>query len=114
MRISDWSSDVCSSDLDHRQVVVVLAGHPQAERALHAVGTLELLVLAQLAGVERLRLDGAAQRTPALELGVVVGVALGPVELHPLDRKSVVSGKSVSVRVNLGGRHIFQNKTTNT
>src|SRR3546814_12301881 len=29
----------------------------------------------------------------------------------PLDRKSVVSGKSVSVRVDLGGRRISKNKT---
>src|SRR3546814_19167884 len=28
------------------------------------------------------------------------------------DRKSVVSGKSVSVRVDLGGRRILQNRTT--
>src|SRR3546814_19151543 len=30
-----------------------------------------------------------------------------------LDRKSVVSGKSVSVRVDLGGRRIIKNKNTN-
>src|SRR3546814_16325549 len=34
---------------------------------------------------------------------------------HPdrLDRKSVVSGKSVSVRVDLGGRRILKKKKTN-
>src|SRR3546814_13815143 len=31
-----------------------------------------------------------------------------------LDRKSVVSGKSVSVRVDLGGRRIIKKKTLNT
>src|SRR3546814_17976397 len=30
------------------------------------------------------------------------------------DRKSVVSGKSVSVRVDLGGRRIFKKKISNT
>src|SRR3546814_13740785 len=30
---------------------------------------------------------------------------------HPPDRKSVVSGKSVSVRVDLGGRRIIKKKT---
>src|SRR3546814_10952900 len=32
-------------------------------------------------------------------------------EQHPLDRKSVVEGKSVSVRVDLGGRRLFKKKT---
>src|SRR3546814_15839581 len=32
----------------------------------------------------------------------------------PLDRKSVVSGKSVSVRVDLGGRRILKKKTKYT
>src|SRR3546814_15811747 len=31
----------------------------------------------------------------------------------PIDRKSVVSGKSVSVRVDLGGRRIIKNKNIN-
>src|SRR5690606_26969012 len=70
--------------LHHRQVAVVLRGDPQAERALHAVRPLVLLVLAELAGVERLGLDGPALRAPALVLGVVIGVALRPEELHPL------------------------------
>src|SRR3546814_19089207 len=33
-------------------------------------------------------------------------------ETAPKDRKSVVSGKSVSVRVDLGGRRIIKKKTT--
>src|SRR3546814_15396199 len=32
--------------------------------------------------------------------------------VHPLDRKSVVEGKSVSVRVDLGGRRSIKKKTT--
>src|SRR3546814_16859286 len=34
------------------------------------------------------------------------------VEVPALERKSVVEGKSVSVRVDLGGRRIFKKKTT--
>src|SRR3954454_2455285 len=64
--------------LDHGEVVVVSGGDPQAERALHRVGALELLVFAQRLGVERLGLDRAAQRTATVVLGVVIGVALGP------------------------------------
>src|SRR3546814_16283373 len=39
------------------------------------------------------------------------GVGLGKTHLmHAVDRKSVVSGKSVSVRVDLGGRRIIKKK----
>src|SRR3546814_17239955 len=42
------------------------------------------------------------------EIPVVVASEPGP------DRKSVVKGKSVSVRVDLGGRRIIQKKNTKT
>src|SRR3546814_14712365 len=73
MRISDWSSDVCSSDLAilHRHVQILAHQHHLARAVPHVVECLE--------------------------------------RLCP-DRKSVVSGKSVSVRVALGGRRII-NKT---
>src|SRR3546814_7274183 len=75
MRISDWSSDVCSSDL-----------HPGEDRQ----------------GARRALPDptgpvGQAQRSLADAL-----------RRHEADRKSVVSGKSVSVRVDLGGRRIIK------
>src|SRR3546814_20057623 len=75
MRISDWSSDVCSSDLHllaRRDDDVIFGGV-----------------------VARIRL--------AAETHEPVG----------LDRKSVVSGKSVSVRVDLGGRRIIKTKKQN-
>src|SRR3546814_13312732 len=72
MRISDWSSDVCSSDLRGVAAVEI------QRRTLEILGTLQ---------VERRQ--------------------------HPVaDRKSVVSGKSVSVRVDLGGRRIIKKKRT--
>src|SRR3546814_12886981 len=43
----------------------------------------------------------------ALSLAAWAQVALG---LRPLDRKSVVQGKSVSVRVDIGGRRIIKKK----
>src|SRR3546814_12561161 len=75
MRISDWSSDVCSSDLDH--VVAAKA----------AFGSCRWLVdtLCPRFGIESTVVDGR-------------------------DRKRVVSGKSVSVRVDLGGRRIIKQK----
>src|SRR3546814_18521060 len=85
MRISDWSSDVCSSDLDGRETHYFLASAgagaaPSAGAAASAAG-------AALSA-------GAAAASPS------AGAAA--------DRKSVVSGKSVSVRVDLGGRRIIK------
>src|SRR3546814_9085077 len=88
MRISDWSSDVCSSDLRRRTVAAAAglqrppraavrllhAGHPDEHGGLHPGQS------------EPVRPGGArgAGRQP--------------------DRKSVVEGKTVSVGVDLGGR----------
>src|SRR3546814_10957272 len=83
MRISDWSSDVCSSDLPHAHVGDDHGGgaHPRRHgRAAQAHDPLRL---------------GGGRRT---------GVARQ-------DRKSVVKGKSVSVRVDLGGRGICKTIT---
>src|SRR3546814_8329015 len=80
MRISDWSSDVCSSDLPAAR----LAGHQQRPDRLGAGRT------AGLAGQQAV--DSAVAEPP--------------------DRKSVVSGKRVSVRVDLGGRRIMKNTTS--
>src|SRR3546814_19619115 len=102
MRISDWSSDVCSSDLRRRQAL--------RHVVLHRDGVLELRVLHHVQdrregfGLYHLGLvvqagDQRRQHEVALALGQ--------------DRKSVVSGKSVSVRVDLGGRRILKKKTTN-
>src|SRR3546814_16372863 len=71
MRISDWSSDVCSSDL---------SVHPEG---------VKFVVIAAV---------------------ICAALAFFGWETHawPIDRKSVVSGKSVSVRVDLGGRRIIK------
>src|SRR3546814_12665953 len=99
MRISDWSSDVCSSDL--------LADVP-------VEGPPRLLLLLDC-GLDALALGGpglgARRRNVAAGHRVEDG-ALVPVHPVDADRKSVVSGKSVSVRVDLGGRRIIKKKTT--
>src|SRR3546814_7994480 len=89
MRISDWSSDVCSSDLVEGRR---LQGgeDPRAGRIDARAGG---VALAQ-EGRQRLHL-------------VALQVIADP------DRKSVVSGKSVSVRVDLGGRRIIKKKNKN-
>src|SRR3546814_20643416 len=95
MRISDWSSDVCSSDLegrDSRQLLrleraLLDRGHVVAERLLVAVG---------LSGRP---VEAAAQRRER---------SRG--ELGMRDRRGVVEGKSVSVSVEHGGRGIINKK----
>src|SRR3546814_14744365 len=118
MRISDWSSDVCSSDLAVRP-----RGCRLGRRLFH-----------QQLRQPRPRTGGRG-RTPAasarcLGLGIEFHRARGrriraqfhdrPERLRraaharlsapPGDRKSVVLGKSVSVRLDLGGRRIIKKK----
>src|SRR3546814_2978884 len=70
MRISDWSSDVCSSDLvagmaeDHRQPAVAPVGADGAQQALQSVGVVRVV-------------DVHVQRaeTPVLQAAGVVVVA---------------------------------------
>src|SRR3546814_2020247 len=92
MRISDGSSDVCSSDLDRKLPVTI---KPRD------------LLRRKIGGRWRNQPrdeDQADQRDENKS-----GPAPGVQHLVPaLDRKSVVSGKSVSVRVDLGGRRIIK------
>src|SRR3546814_19540307 len=85
MRISDWSSDVCSSDLScFSRWSMPCARHKDAcdERQ------------EQPAPRPARRMDRNRPRRRCT-----------------VDRKSVVSGKSVSVRVDHGGRGIIKKKT---
>src|SRR3546814_8207399 len=76
MRISDWSSDVCSSDLaGARGALCIEAKKDESMAAANKAKTLA-------------------------KYGMFIE-----------DRKSVVQGKSVSVRVDLGGRRIIKNNT---
>src|SRR3546814_12319956 len=100
MRISDWSSDVCSSDLS----CMSATGEPSEGFIFSA------LVLA----ISRARTacratsgsGGSWQLANMYSTAESMSVASAAT-----DRKSVVEGKSVSVRVDLGGpRRIKQNK----
>src|SRR3546814_17701407 len=95
MRISDWSSDVCSSDLRRRRQGFGLgAGRAQAisvqqGRAVQRAGK---VLQDEPTGT------GNGRRSVFLAEGVVEEP-----RQTVLDRRSVVEGKSVSVRVDLGG-----------
>src|SRR3546814_13985912 len=98
MRISDWSSDVCSSDLPGRLAPEILGGEIPVEQLVdhrvHIVGAdiLAVDVVSMFPHVDHeQRLDARDQ--------------------HGAERKSVAWGRSVSVRVDLGGGCIVQERT---
>src|SRR3546814_20994735 len=100
MSIRDWSSDVCSSDL-HR-------AHETREAELHAgvrVRIVEWIRSAEGEMKQRRRLvkttDGRALLSDLLPRGLSFDI----------DRKRGVYGKSVSVRVALGGHRSIKKKT---
>src|SRR3546814_18965831 len=92
MRISDWSSDVCSSDL------AAFRKHPE-----------------WFAYPVRVVLHSKRFKPSVLCTAAYYNVAVVPEQpivltTMVLDRTRVVSGKSVSVRVDLGGRRIIKKK----
>src|SRR3546814_20995198 len=102
MRISDWSSDVCSSDLSHpippakyRDRVPPIRPVPRASRQQCAEGARRPL---------RPCLCPPRSRSPT------AGRAASALPPDQADRKSVVSGKSVAVRVDTGGRRLLNKK----
>src|SRR3546814_12639392 len=120
MRISDWSSDVCSSDLVKQlalERVAVLEG--RVAQLLQICETLRHLA-EHCHGDERPEcpiIDGLAEvddETPATQPHAFgMSRARNGRERRPAtvrDRKSVVAGQSVSVRVDLGGHRIIKKK----
>src|SRR3546814_11466528 len=85
MRISDWSSDVCSSDLRNRPA---------------------------MANATRREVMPVAVAIPMLPEKVLSPTVPSRPAVR-VDRKSGVLGKSVSVRVDLGGRRLIKKKTDN-
>src|SRR3546814_14356519 len=109
-RISDWSSDVCSSDLLLFLLVFVLFAGPFALSAADALAS------ARTGPVDRLRRRcgessrpiGSRRRAPRPRAGAGLP---GRLRLPP-DRKSVVTGKVVSVRVDHDGSRSIKKKTS--
>src|SRR3546814_12557772 len=99
MRISDWSSDVCSSDrwwLHHSLKGLSAALEDKGAPLLLLRGKCDE-VLAELARETGIRRVHAVQHHEPWWR-----------RAEARDRKSVVSGKSVSVRVDIGGRRIIK------
>src|SRR3546814_11564903 len=92
MRISDWSSDVCSSDLAHPPVRLVELVRRLRQRTAFVI--------------ERIANARALERRAQCKL---VGARTRQ-RIDIQDRKSVGEGKRVSGRVDLGGGRVI--KTT--
>src|SRR3546814_17325492 len=127
MRISDWSSDVCSSDLNRlldeflslKKIVLL------SDETLSVIGKLGHIIPFEKWGEPKPAPAGSRNRaltcpeeitvSNGSPLGEIPGAAAsggfeGGTERNLGDRKSVVEGKSVSVRVDLGGRSIIKKK----
>src|SRR3546814_20355155 len=132
MRISDWSSDVCSSDL---AAAVVASDRESNQRDLFEA--IERGDFPKWKLYIQVMPETDAEKVPyhpfdltkVWPKGDYPLIEVGEFELNKnpensfadveqaafapgnLDRKSVVSGKRVSVSVDLGGRRIIQKKT---
>src|SRR3546814_15022267 len=107
MRISDWSSDVCSSDLlepfpDRGDTLATADAH--GRQTVSASGALKLEN--ELGRDDR---TGGADGMPKGD-SAAIRIHLGRIEARSEERRV---GKSVSVRVDLGGRRIIKKKNNN-
>src|SRR3546814_11107318 len=114
MRISDWSSDVCSSDLiKEMKLRPKIDPHDYETKKGHVVRFLKagdkVKVTIMFRGREQSRPELGYRLLRRLESEIP---DLGYAEAA--DRKSVVSGKSVAVRVDLVGRRIIKKKNHRT
>src|SRR3546814_12822696 len=94
MRISDWSSDVCFSDLRDQWHTMTKTGK---------VNKLKQHISRPFVEIHP---EDAVSRNIGDGDVVMIRSRRGQVR----DRKSVVEGKSVSVRVDLGGRRVIKKK----
>src|SRR3546814_15150149 len=115
MRISDWSSDVCSSDLALEHGVVGVAGHLDAVAAQHVQVVLAVLAEFLYRRVsEQRRERGQHLRAVELLRHARIVVRERDIAGEARVRKSVAEGKSVSVRGDRGGGRIIKTKTQHT
>src|SRR3546814_18223113 len=114
MRISDWSSDVCSSDLeaDRNDIRVDLRiaeparrGHPApaVDQRQRPAGTEAEQIGELLARPGRIAVSGGLRKGRRDRSDVVERL-----RRRNIDPKSVVTGKSVSLRVDLGGCRLLK------
>src|SRR3546814_18841902 len=126
MRISDWSSDVCSSDLDAADAGIAPDGGDGTDEAHaadvlvncgktaiglspeHGAGPASRACGPAFCGCRRGRCRPCARRCPAPPPASLPSAVCPAGGRAAADRKSVVQGKSVYVRVDLGGGGMIQ------
>src|SRR3546814_15815131 len=102
MRISDWSSDVCSSDLGE-------VGIDPAEKGPPPKSALKAQAKAHSKQIRKARRGERRGRTAESKPTDFVGKPKPKAKAKP-DRKSVASGQSGYVRVDIGGRRDTKKK----
>src|SRR3546814_6099209 len=105
MRISDWSSDVCSSDLRRIARQRCARSSPSRGLAMHLL----------FSNPQVLRLFIAQALFWSCSMTGIIFTSIVGLRLAPaagLDPQSVVLGKSVSVRVGPGVRRLHKKKNT--
>src|SRR3546814_17657564 len=104
MRISDWSSDVCSSDLQEtlraRLTITRELGGPSGGADVPALGHRAKEATCVVASQRRLSWQARRSRSWAPSSR----------RAHPTIGRASLSGKGVSVRVGLGGGRIYKKK----
>src|SRR3546814_13035549 len=107
MLISDWSADVCSSDLPDRSLRLV----DDDRRLTDGVRTPRLprTVLVERSGAKRTLVADPADRLGLQQEGLAGGEAIA-FAAHHADRKSGVAGKGGSGRLDSGGRLDYKKK----
>src|SRR3546814_20806694 len=124
MRISDWSSDVCSSDLADIAAAYKLTSKSARSDALNAARAKAKEAFAsedpqmQMVAIKQVKkLEAEIVRSAILKDGQRIDgrntKQISPIEaivgfLPRTDRKSVVKGKSHAVKVDLGVARIIQ------
>src|SRR3546814_15953885 len=131
MRISDWSSDVCSSDLPDWSLSLserLLFPFDESQVPPDQQTRIETLAHRLLSvGIDTARVEGHTDSIGAESYNLALpqaraeavaaplragGMRLTPDQVIGRYRTSGVSGKRVSVRVDLRGRSIIKKKTT--
>src|SRR3546814_17196224 len=107
MRISDWSSDVCSSDLCWATRWICLV----TPRCMHSHCTCCIVAPAP---EQRRRFSKAGSCCFLLLSSLLTPCERVSWGWCPRDRKRVVEGKIVAVRVDLGGLRIIKKKKKKT
>src|SRR3546814_17218102 len=106
MRISDWSSDVCSSDLFEMRSAPVVGGVNVQK------GNGEIIRMRRGASISDFADKIESLTGYTVQTGTLVTILLNLGELETAERKSVVKGQSEQVRVDIGVSRLIKKKTT--